>query len=126
MMAPAKAAPPSSVAPTEPSSSASASSGPPAQTLVEKALASEGSSKRRRTLSKRDTDEQVSKAIADNFKQFTSQETDGLIHEGKTLRQRLQEDKRSHKANPKMFPMGQRYYQTLREEYSSKLSLIHI
>ena len=84
--------PPQALAPA--TGGAAATSGTSSkQILVEKCLASE-SSKRRRVLSKRDSEELVCKALADIYSQFTSKESDGVIHEGKTLTQRLQEDKR--------------------------------
>jgi len=79
----------------------------------------DGEAKPRRALKRKTTDEQVEKSLYDNFRTFTPTEIDGTVVEGKTLRQRLQEDKRLQRADPKNHPMGQRYYAQLRDMYAS-------
>jgi hypothetical protein len=58
--------------------------------------------------------------LYDNFRSFTPAEIDGFVFEGKTLRQRLHDDKELQKLDPKALVMGQRYYTMLRNAYASQ------
>ena len=84
-------------------------------TITEKATKS-------RKLQKRDTETQVSKAIKDNFGNFSDQNTDVLLHEGMTLRERLLHDKRRQKAGEDVI-MGSFYYSNLRKLYGGSSSV---
>jgi len=102
---------------TEPAAAgAAASSGP---SLYDKATDGKDSGPRRRTLTRKSTDEFVEKSLYDNFRSFSSTEVDGNVVAGRTLRQRLLEDKRKNRDAPKAHPMGHKYYRELREEYAS-------
>ena len=65
-------------------------------TLLEQVQAEEGEPKRRRASFGNDVEKAVIKSLRDNFKGFTSHQTDVMLVEGKTLRDRLVADKRQH------------------------------
>lgn len=90
-----------------------------AATLVqahEQELAAAGS--KRRKLQRRDTEAAVQKSLADNFRGFTAAQTDVVLVNGLTLREKLMADKRAHKHGDQG-TMGGQYYRQLRIEYSS-------
>ena len=64
--------------------------------LLEQVQAEEGEPKRRRASFGNDVDKAVTKSLRDNFKDFTSHQTDVMLVEGKTLRERLVADKKLH------------------------------
>jgi len=80
----------------------------------------DSNAKPKRQLKRKSTEEQVEKSLYDNFRSFTPTEIDGVVHEGKTLRQRLHDDKNLQKTDPKAIVMGQRYYTMLRNAYASQ------
>lgn len=68
-------------------------------TLIEKTEAEEPrTSAMKRRLARRDTEQTITKSLRDNFLGFSEVNTDILLHEGRTLRERLVADKRSAKA----------------------------
>ena len=66
-----------------------------------------------------DTEEEVAKALRDNFRTFTALEVDGVHVDGLTLRARLTRDKLAWKAgDDKSVKMGKNYYLQLRDAYA--------
>ena len=61
---------------------------------------------------------QVRKALTDNFRGMSSEELDGVLRDGLTLRQRLQQDKRQNAETPGSVQFGKLYYSELRALYS--------
>ncbi len=85
--------------------------------LVERAQQQEVASKvrPRRQVKRRDTEQQVERAIAQHLPSATTQ-TDHVIVEGKSLRTRLMEDKRaSRKDGRKLGPL---YWQHIKKSYA--------
>ena len=66
----------------------------------------DGNAKPKRQLKRKSTEEQVEKSLYDNFRCFTPTEIDGVVFEGKTLRQRLHDDKELQKLDPKALVMA--------------------
>ena len=90
-------------------------------TLVEAAEAGAGPSVgQKRKLVRRDTEQAVSKCLRDNFGNFTEINSDVLLYQGMTLRERLLKDKRSAKMG--LATMGANYYRDLRQWYSGEES----
>ena len=61
----------------------------------------------------------VAKAIADNCKGMSAQEIDSVLVNGLTMRQQITKDKTTNLETPHAVTMGRRYYQALREDYST-------
>ena len=76
--------------------------------------------KNKRALERKTTDAVVDKILVDNFKEKTQMEVDGLLVDGKTLRNRLLEDRRQHNSAPRSLPMGGPYYKKLKGLYCSE------
>ena len=76
-----------------------------------------------RPLKKRNTEEQVNRALKDNFKEFSSAEIDSVEIDGLTLRQRLAQDKRLARNHPEM-NLGCNYYKMLKDKYRSSDSVM--
>lgn len=93
--------------------------GAPAPSLLEqqeqKEIEDQSQAKRSR---KRSLEETVHKALRDNFKGFSDVQTDLTIKEGRSLRQRIIEDKRAQLEDPKI-KTGKFYYDELRTLYGS-------
>ena len=68
---------------------------------------------------RRDTECSVEKIMKDHFPGFTEVNFDVILHEGKTLRQRLMDDKRAQRLD-KQLTMGKFYYKALREKYEGQ------
>lgn len=75
----------------------------------------------RRSLRRQTTEQQVTKALTDNFKNFSSMEVDGVKHDSLTLRERLVQDKHDQRAG-KHVTMGASYYRQLRDLYADNES----
>ena len=67
-------------------------------------------------------DAAVSKAIADNCKGMTVQETDLTLIDGKSMRDRILDAKKAQKAGEPI-TIGKSFYSRLREEYGSASGL---
>lgn len=65
---------------------------------------------------KRSIDEVVCKALRDNFRNWSEVQTDLTMREGRSLRQRLIDDKTRVEKDP-TFKMGKYYYEQLRQLY---------
>lgn len=76
----------------------------------------------RRSLRRQTTQQQVQKAISDNFKTFFSMEVDGIRHDQMTLRERLVQDKHDQRSG-KSITTGAGYYRQLRDLYADTESL---
>jgi len=93
--------------------------------LLEEAMEQQTPSKRR-MLKRMTTDEQVAKAIKDNFKSWTATEVDMNRVNNKTLRETLLEDKRKAKKEKGAVAFGSSYYFELVQadaDAGSKLAL---
>ena len=83
----------------------------------EEASAKPTSAKR---LRRRKTEEAVAKSLKDNFPGWDSVQTDHCIVGGKSLREALTEDRRRHQEGQQGAPtMGKRYYDEMRNKFSS-------
>lgn len=83
----------------------------------ERAVAQRTSTKR---LRRRNTDETVAKCLRDNFVGWEASQTDHFLVDGRSLRQQLSSDRRRLNAGDADAPkLGKRYYDTLRERFSS-------
>jgi hypothetical protein len=85
--------------------------------------AATAAAKRPRVLKRQSTEQAVAKALRDNCAGMTPQEVDGVRVSGKTLREKLLSDKREARIGCRAEPMGRKYYDGLREAYSSTESL---
>eukprot|EP00974_Lingulodinium_polyedra_P089012 8629052-Lingulodinium_polyedra.AAC.1 len=81
-----------------------------------------GKTAKKRQLSRKSTEDQVSKAIADNFKGWSATQTDGITRNNLTLRQRLAQDKHEAHTNAGSKSFGARYYKKIKQEYESEES----
>jgi hypothetical protein len=81
--------------------------------------AATAAAKRPRVLKRQSTEQAVAKALRDNCAGMTPQEVDGVRVSGKTLREKLLSDKREARIGSRAEPMGRKYYDGLRETYSS-------
>jgi hypothetical protein len=75
--------------------------------------------KKGRRLVKRNTDQQVNKKLADNFPSFGQVNTDCILFEHKTLRERVIADTYSNRLDGRNPTMGKTYYDNLRANYAS-------
>ena len=81
--------------------------------------AATAAAKRPRVLKRQSTEQAVAKALRDNCAGMTPQEVDGVRVSGMTLREKLLSDKREARIGSRAEPMGRKYYDGLREAYSS-------
>jgi hypothetical protein len=109
-----------------PMAAASSASGPQKRSLFEASfetsggLTDSGKKSRGRTSKTQSLEASVSKALSDNFSGWAARETDAVCIAGMTLRQRLTEDKRMFLAKDAKAPtMGRKYYEQLRQDFSS-------
>ena len=65
-------------------------------TLLQQGQAEEGDPKRRKTSCGYDVDKAVTKILHGSFRDFSSHQTDVMLVDGKTLRERLVADKKQH------------------------------
>lgn len=87
-----------------------------ADTLVARAeSAAGGGAAKKRRLGRRGTDEAVTRALEEHFKEASSVETDLIIKDGKSLRQRIADDRRAAKAAGTK--LGSTYWLRLRRQY---------
>lgn len=90
--------------------------------VEQKEAGSSSAAKRpRKQLHRRATGEQVERALTENFKGWSTLECHGHLVGGKSLAQRIGDDKRDAKATNKR--LGSSYWQELREMYSSSTTL---
>lgn len=99
------------------SSSSTVAPLPAEATLLQSHEHDEAQSSKRRCLQRRSSEAAVSKALADNFREFNELQTDVLQVNGQTLRERLTSDKRRQKDGDKKMAMGAAYYKARRAEY---------
>ena len=83
------------------------------------AAADASASAGRRRLSRRQTDSQVERAIADHFGDFTPYQVDLLRQQGKTLRECLSQDIHAKNVAGKTTRLGSSYWADLRSLYST-------
>ena len=91
----------------------------PRRSLLEAAFDGESASKRPHRGQPLTVAQQVTKALQDNFKNFSEQEIDGTIVNGSSLRARLTKDKARNVASPGSVTMGRLYYNALKLEFAS-------
>ena len=91
----------------------------PRRSLLEAAFDGESASKRPHRGQPLTVAQQVTKALHDNFKNFSGQEIDGTIVNGESLRARLTKDKARNVASPGSVTMGRLYYNALKLEFAS-------
>ena len=84
----------------------------PRRSLLEAAFDGESASKRPHRGQPLTVAQQVTKALQDNFKNFSEQEIDGTIVNGSSLRARLTKDKAKNVASPGSVTMGRLYAQS--------------
>lgn len=89
--------------------------------MVEEKEAGSAAKRSRKQLQRRATDEQVERCIADNFKGWSTLETHGTLVGGKSLAQRIADDKRDAKSSNRR--LGSSYWQELREMYASSTTM---
>ncbi|CAE8626400.1 unnamed protein product, partial [Polarella glacialis] len=97
---------------------ASSSSGPIVGQLLQEEEVNVGSAAPRRKLTKRNTDQQVTKKYWDHFRDFDDNQKYIIVVEGMTLEERLTKDTRASRGKNGI-PMGAPYYRSLRLKYSS-------
>eukprot|EP00972_Heterocapsa_arctica_P010385 1527394-Heterocapsa_arctica.AAC.1 len=84
--------------------------------IIEQSAADEATESKRK-LKKRDSEQQVKKILYDHFKTLSDEEVYLHEFEGKSLHERLLDDRRAWKKGE--LDMGQKYYAKLRSEYAN-------